>query len=179
MLREFWVVTTLKLHKKRILGSYNIKRIVTKREFWVVTTLKLHKNLFWLWIIFFQNLRILCRKNKNQTLSIPSRAMTVIRSTSDRQNVSLEHVYKSTKKQLPFQERIILLCRSTRAKQITRLRGIILKLLLPISDTIKDVVWKLGTSIAPTLLWIVTTEVYYRMHTCILLIDDVTIQSRV
>ena len=46
----------------------------------------------------------------------------------------------------------------------------ILKLLLPISDTIKDVVWKLGTSIAPTLHWIVTTEDYYWMHTCILLI---------
>ena len=33
----------------------------------------------------------------------------------------------------------------TRAKQITRLRGITLKLSPPIDDTIKDVVWKLGT----------------------------------
>ena len=44
-----------------------------------------------------------------------------------------------------FQKGIILVCRSTRAKQITRLRGITLKLSPPIDDTIKDVVWKLGT----------------------------------
>ena len=35
---------------------------------------------------------ILCRTNKNQTLYIPSRAMSVIRSRSDRLNVSLGHV---------------------------------------------------------------------------------------
>ena len=46
----------------------------------------------------------------------------------------------STKKQSPFQKRIIVLCRSTRAKQITRLRGILPR----IDGTIKDVVWKLG-----------------------------------
>ena len=56
------------------------------------------------------------------------------------------------KKQSPFQKRIILLGRSTRAKQITRLRGITLKLSPPINVTIKDVVWKLGTKTAPTLL---------------------------
>ena len=63
---------------KRILCSYNVK--VAQKPFLTLNH------------IVAKSIRILCRKNKNQTLYIPSCAMTVIRSTSDRLNVSLGHV---------------------------------------------------------------------------------------
>ena len=59
---------------KRILGSYNIK--VAQKPFLTLNH------------IFSKPKDPVSKEQK----SIPSRAMTVIRSTSDRQNVSLEHV---------------------------------------------------------------------------------------
>ena len=56
---------------------------------WIATTLKLLKNLFRLKGMFSRNLRILSLKNKEPTLFILFRAMSVITSLQDRSNVSL------------------------------------------------------------------------------------------
>ena len=64
---------------KRILGSFNVN--VAPKSF-----------LTFGWVIFLQKLRIELRKNRGKTLFISFRAMIVIKSTLDRQNVSLARV---------------------------------------------------------------------------------------
>ena len=59
-------------------------------EFWITTTLKLLNKIFGLRDIFSPNLRILSRKNNEQTPFILFRAMTVITSTSDIYGISLK-----------------------------------------------------------------------------------------
>ena len=130
------------------------------RWFWIATTLKLLKNLSRLYNIFLPNLRILSRKNNEQTLFILFRAMTVITSTSDRQKVSFVYVCKSIKKPSPFAKKKIQLCRSTHALLTVQLGGIILKLSLLI-DVTSAFVWKPGISTPPTLHQIVMITAYY------------------
>ena len=130
------------------------------RWFWIATTLKLLKNLSRLYNIFLPNLRILSRKNNEQTLFILFRAMTVITSTSDRPKVSFVYVCKSIKKPSPFAKKKIQLCRSTHALLTVQLGGIILKLSLLI-DVTSAFVWKPGISTPPTLHQIVMITAYY------------------
>ena len=73
-------------------------------------------------------MRVLSRKNNDPTLSILFRAMTVITSASDRPNVSLVHVWKSTKKWPSFAENKIQLCLSTYATPTLQLGWTSLKL---------------------------------------------------
>ena len=54
------------------------------------------KSLLWRWVIFSQNLRVILRRSTKNTLFIPFRAVTVIRNTSTRPNVSLGRVEMNT-----------------------------------------------------------------------------------
>ena len=64
-----------------------IKRIFNSRN-----TIKVAQKPFRLWGILFLNQRIPLRRNNEPMLFILFRAMTVITSISDKQNVSLVHV---------------------------------------------------------------------------------------
>ena len=88
--------------------------------------------------------------------------MIVTMSMLDKPNVNLAHVWKSTKEQFVNPKLIILLCRNMRVEQNTRLRGMIQKSSPPISATIKDGVWKLGTSIEQWTRWTATMAAYCR-----------------
>ena len=71
--------------------------------------------------------------------------MTVIRSTSGQTKRQFATRLKEHQKAVSLSKKDNSALWNTRAKQITRLGGITLKLSPPIDGTIKDVVWKLGT----------------------------------